>query len=205
MSVSETGMARRDSEEEGGCISRRMQPLDLGGHRLADAHGGWRCSICKVFSSAWNQLARCRCAGSAASMWADMARGDALAGQERGRGHTRWLSDATIWCSRCCQYATQAAVELARACQPMRTGTASNRNALLRGAHPWTGVPLVASDGSHYPWPPLLPGRRVLRRFPASAAALRQRPIATQWPRSFRTDKGRTREADLVLVARRLQ
>jgi hypothetical protein len=40
---------RRDSEEKGGCISRRMRPLDRGGHRLVDAHGGWRCSICKVF------------------------------------------------------------------------------------------------------------------------------------------------------------
>ena len=75
-----------------------------------------------------------------------------MAGQERGRGHTRWLSDATIWCSRCGQYATQAAVGLTRTCQPMRKGTASNRNALLRGVHPWTGVPFVAPPVPEFGW-----------------------------------------------------
>ena len=95
-----------------------------------------------------------------------------MAGQERGRGHSRWLSDATIWCYKYGQDETQAAVGLTRACQPMRKGTASNRNALLGGVHPWTGVPFVAPPVPEFGWQSL----------PVAAIAAKPASLAEVFP-----------------------
>ena len=101
---------------------------------------GWRCGVCRVSSSSWNAIARGRCSCTAAAKWALAAAADKGCNGV-SKPHTRWLSDDTIWCSRCGQYSSEAVVGLTQSRHPIRAGTRSNRRLLASGIHPWTRKP----------------------------------------------------------------
>ena len=110
------------------------------------------CLVCRCSAASWPTIAGKTCPRSAAERWARLAAADVAAGEEIGRGHTRWLSDDTIWCSTCGQYATHAAVGLKRACHPIKAGTRFKRRLLAAGVHPWTRVPFASAAIPEHDW-----------------------------------------------------
>ena len=136
-------------EREAALIAR---PYSSGGHLLRNVEGRWKCLVCRCSSATWSHIAGRSCPRSAADRWARLAEADVAAGEPVGRGHTRWLSDDTIWCSTCGQYATHAAVGLKRACHPIRSGTRYKRRLLAAGIHPWTMTRFVAAPVPEHEW-----------------------------------------------------
>ena len=129
-----------------------LRALEHGGHCLRDDPQGWRCSVCRVASASWNAIAPQRCRGSAAAAWAKRASACAADSGELGRGHTLWLSDATVWCSTCGQFSTEATKGLKDACHPLVAGTTTIRNRLMSGKHPRTNLPFAASAVPQFRW-----------------------------------------------------
>ena len=202
---------RRDSEKKGGCVSRRMRPLPiLVGiawlMRMADGDAAFaRCSHLR--GTGWRgagaqvRLRPCGQTWLVVMLWPDRSADE---GTRVGSPMPPFRAPGVANMRRRQQSASQG---LVNPCAKAPRRIAMPCSVASTHGLKFTSSRLLCpnSDGSHYPGPPLLPSRRVLRRFSASATAARQRPNATKRPRSFRTDQGRAREADLVLLARRLQ
>ena len=103
----------------------RARSFALGGHVLRECTNGWRCMVCRILNSSWNAIVSKRCARSAALIWASLSAHD-TAGEREAKPHRRWLSDDTMWCSVCGQYATEAVYGLKRGCRQIRPGTKNN-------------------------------------------------------------------------------
>jgi len=145
------------------------RPNAFGGHDLVALEGGWKCRRCFKQSGSWNVLAPQRCTGSAATRWARMAAHSVTHGIRLNGGHTRWLSDDTVWCSTCGSYATDAAVGLTSECKPpltvtttckgrngMRNWTYVQRhtqlNRLIKGFHPISNLPFSRPAIPEHQW-----------------------------------------------------
>jgi hypothetical protein len=127
----------------------RARPYALGGHALVRCDHGWRCAICRVSSATWGDIASKQCQAGAAAQSAFAA---AAAASDDGRPHTRWISDGTIWCSTCGQYATDAIVGLRRGCHPIKAGTRHQRRLLCSGVHPGTRRPFDGVAIPEHAW-----------------------------------------------------
>ncbi len=106
------------------------------------------CAVCRRQSRKVAAFVRGRCAGSAATRWADRAAADAQAGIQIGGGHQRRMSGEVVWCSRCGAYASSLARGLMRAClgPPAPGGNSGGRawqlRRLKKGFHPVSGARL---------------------------------------------------------------
>jgi hypothetical protein len=105
--------------------------------------------VCRVSSSRWGDIAHKQCQAGAAAQSAFAA---AAAAADEGTPHTRWMSDTTIWCSTCGQYATDAIVGLRRSCHPVKPGTRHQRRLLCSGVHPGTRRPFDGVAIPEHAW-----------------------------------------------------
>jgi hypothetical protein len=62
------------------------------------------------------------------------------------------MSDDTIWCSTCGQYATEAMVGLRRGCHPVKAGTRHQLRLLCGGTHPGTRRPFDGVAIPEHEW-----------------------------------------------------
>ena len=129
------------------------RPYALGGHILVESAHGWRCRFCRVSSSSWNRLALRRCPRAAEAQRAFIRADDAFVrARPRAQRHSLWLSDQTVWCSTCGQYATEAVKGLRHACQPVKQGTRFNLRLLCAGIHPGTRIPFDGPPVPQHHW-----------------------------------------------------
>ena len=139
----EEGKDRRREGRKERTESRQQRPVQLGGHVLEKEMGGWRCVVCRQSSREWRSIAHKKCAGNAAEKWAVRVRDLVSEGRAEGTfgsGHTRFMSDGTIWCDKCGATATHHAVGLALPCRgrPKPGGVEQNLRMLRRGVNPNT-------------------------------------------------------------------
>ena len=120
---------------------------------MVESAHGWRCRLCRISSSSWNRLARQRCLRAAEAQQAFVrAEGFSEHVRPRAQRHTLWLSDETVWCSTCGQYATEAVKGLRHSCQPVKQGTRCNLRLLCSGIHPGTRRPFDAPPVPQHQW-----------------------------------------------------
>ena len=129
-----------------------LRALELGGHCLRSDPQGWRCTVCRKASASWNRIAPLRCSGSAASKWADLAKVDLATGTLHHRSHNLWLSDMTVWCSTCGQFASEATKGLKAECHHRALGTRTIWTRLMEGRHPRSGVPFETPAVPQFRW-----------------------------------------------------
>ena len=129
-------MREKKKKKEGVEVSAR--PVQLGGHTLEKEGGEWRCVVCWKRSQNWERMARGRCDGSAARMWAKRAMVLGGQGGTDGAGHWRAAYGNLTWCLKCGAYAEKWAVGLAAPCrgQPSAPSQVRVLNRLKRGRHP---------------------------------------------------------------------
>lgn len=116
-----------------------LRPPSLGGHRLQDQGGGWRCTVCKLQCRTWKKLAPKECMGSAARKWTEQAKRHAEFGVMTGESQA--FSGDVLWCTQCGSYADNVAKGTSKPCQghPNRL-TVRCVEALKCGRHPRTGT-----------------------------------------------------------------
>jgi hypothetical protein len=149
---------------------RDPRPPALGGHTLVATAEGWKCATCRRTSASWNRLAAYACPGSAVARWANRAADDHNKGILHHQGHSRWLSDDTIWCARCGAYTTEAAVGLTRPCHSLVKGTTTVWSRLCRGFHPRSNLPFARAAIPEHHWQ-TLPAPPTAQKPPTAAAA----------------------------------
>ena len=140
-----TGKGRKARGSVGGRrrTERSARSVQLGGHKLERAEGGWGCAVCGRSSKHWHRIAYEQCAGNKALKWALRARrmvGAGGWGGTDGAGHIRFLSDDMVWCDRCGATATHHAVSLGLPCRgkPRPGGAEHNLRLLRKGVNPIT-------------------------------------------------------------------
>ena len=121
------------------------RPPQAGGHELRKDGGGWSCARCRRSSGDWGRIARGRCGGSVAGLWARRAQELGGLGGSDGAGHVRAAKGEMVWCVRCGSYAVKWAVGLAGPCLggPQNPSQKRVLQRLNAGRHPRSNEALM--------------------------------------------------------------
>ena len=161
----------------------------LGGHELdACPSGGWRCRVCRVKASRWNDIAGKKCGGSAAEAWAKAALAFSNQGVHTGGGHHRMLSGELIWCLKCGAYGNGKATAFRLPCTGdpeaswadgkmihNTTGRKVNLILLKGGRHPESRLPIPPAIPEHS-WHSMETGINIRTAITSGATAAQPRP-----------------------------